>query len=285
MRYFHRLAAVSALTFSFVSPVLAQGDVAFDFKTKETTTTQGNTTNGETTGRGVMSKGRMRFEMTGNSRAASIPGFSPTGRVTMILPDTGRTFILLDPEKKQYMQVNPAAMMEGLQKMVESMGQTMTMEITGDDPKVENLGAGPDVMGHHTQHWRVTNNTKIKIGVMGQTQLTEASTVSDEYIATDVVNLMDPFRGLQSSPMAGMFGSMAKAYADKLVAARKKLPNGTSLRVDQHVKTNANGREAEVTSTMEVTGIQNITATPDMFAVPADYKQVMMPNMPPRGTE
>jgi len=284
MRYVNQLAAVSVLTLCVVSPVLAQGDIAFDFRTIDTTTTQGNTTHGETTGHGVMSRGRVRFEMTGSSRMGKIPGFSPSGTMTMILADTGRTFILLDNEKKQYVQVDPAAVMEQLQKMVESMGQTMAIDITGDDPKVENLGAGPDVMGHHTQHWRITNNTKVKIGVMGQTQITEASTVSDEYIATDVTNLFDPFRGLQSNPMASMFGAAAKAYADKMIAARKKLPNGAPLRVDSHVKTNANGREADVASSMEVTKIQNITATPDMFAVPADYKQVMLPNMPPRGT-
>src|SRR5690348_16509541 len=117
MRYLNRLATVSILTLCIASPVVAQSDVAFDFRTRDTTTSQGNTTHGETTGHAVMSKGRVRFEMTGSSRMGNIPGFSPGGTMTMILSDTGRTFILLDNEKKQYMRVNPAAMMEQVQKM------------------------------------------------------------------------------------------------------------------------------------------------------------------------
>jgi len=215
--------------------------------------------------------------MSGNSPMGNIPGLAQGEPITLILPDTGRTFIIMQPTKHQYMTINPSAMMEGMQKMMEGMGATMTFEITGDDPKVENLGAGPDILGHHTAHWRTTSITKVKIVAMGQTQQTEATTVVDQYIAHDVNNLDDPFRGLQRNPMADMFGSGAKEYLEKMQAARKKLPSGSPLRTEQSVKIISAGRESSGTSVSEVTKISNVRATDDMFKVPPDYTMLKMP--------
>ncbi|HEY6084471.1 MAG TPA: DUF4412 domain-containing protein [Nitrospira sp.] len=274
-----RLGTASALAFCLAGlPAEGQGnDVAFDFKMSGTNMTGTTEKKGESTGHAIMSKGRMRLEMSGNSPMGNIPGLAQGEPITLILPDTGRTFIILQPTKHQYMTINPSAMMEGMQKMMESMGATMTFEITGDDPKVENLGSGPDILGHHTSHWRTTSITKVKVGAMGQTQQTEATTVVDQYIAPDVKNLDDPFRGLQRNPMADMFGSGAKEYLEKMQAARKKLPSGSPLRTEQSVKIISAGRESSGTSVSEVTKISNVRATDDMFKVPPDYTMVKMP--------
>ena len=287
MKYLRQVGAASIVALCVAVPAArAQGrDVAFDFKSSETTTMQGNTTKGESTAHAVMSQGRLRFEMAGNSRMTAIPGFTPGSTIVMILPDNGNTFILLQPDKKQYMKINPSAMIENLQKMMESMGSTMTFEITGDDPKVENLGAGPDVMGHHTQHWRVTSNAKVKVGAMGQIQSTEINTVSDEYIAPDVTMLGNPFRGIQSNPMGDMFGSSAKTYTDKLLAARKKITAGTPLRTEQTAKTDSPRGPMVSSAVMEITKIQSVNATPDMFEIPPGYTEIKfpMPGAPPGG--
>jgi hypothetical protein len=274
----------TAFTFVFClagAPAQGQGnDVAFDFKMSGTNMTNGTEKTGESTGHAIMSKGRMRLEMSGNSPMGNIPGLAQGEPITLILPDTGRTFIIIQPSKKQYMTINPSAMMEGMQKMMEAMGATMTFEITGDDPTVENLGKGPDILGHHTLHWRTTSTTKVKVGAMGQTQQTDATTVVDQYIAPDVMNLDDPFRGLQRNPMADMFGGGAKDYLEKMQAARKKLPAGSPLRTEQKVHINAAGRESNASSVSEVTKISSVHATDEMFKVPADYTMVKLPMMP-----
>jgi hypothetical protein len=281
MRNLTRLGTASALVFCLAAPAQGQGDdVAFDFKMSSTNMTGGKEKKGESTGHAIMSKGRMRLEMSGNSPMGNIPGLAQGEAITLILPDTGRTFIILQPTKHQYMTINPSAMMEGMQKMMEAMGATMTFEITGDDPKVENLGAGPDILGHHTAHWRTTSITKVKVGAMGQTQETEATTVVDQYIAHDVNNLDDPFRGLQRNPMADMFGSGAKAYLEKMQAARKKLPTGSPLRTEQKVKILTAGRESNASSVSEVTRISSVKANDDMFKVPSGYTLVKLPMMP-----
>ena len=282
MRNLIRLGTASAFALCLAgAPARGQGDdVAFDFKMSGTNMSNGTEKKGESTGHAIMSKGRMRLEMSGNSPMGNIPGLSQGEATILILPDTGRTFLILQPSKHQYMSINPSAMIEGLQKMMEGMGQTMTLELTGDDPVVENLGAGPDILGHHTHHWRTTSTTKVKVGVMGQSQTTEATTVVDQYIAPDVRNLDDPFRGLQRNPMADMFGSGAKDYLEKMQAARKKLPAGSPLRTEQKTKINANGRESNASSVSEVTKISSVRATDDMFKVPSDYTQVKLPMMP-----
>ncbi|HUQ20136.1 MAG TPA: DUF4412 domain-containing protein [Gemmatimonadaceae bacterium] len=282
MRHLIQIAAASTLSFCLFAPSLrAQGDdVAFDFRQTETRKTPGKTTTTETTGHAVMSKGRMRMDMTGSGAPAQIPGFGPGSTFTMILPDNGRTFILLSAEKKQYMQVNPSAMMEGMQKMMEGMGQKMAMEISGDDPKVENLGKGPDVMGHHTAHWRMTTNTQVRFGIMGQNQEMGLANVSDMFIATDMKNLPNPFRGLQRNPIVDMFGDAAKDYMAKTEAATKKLPEGAPLRIESHGKMRNARAETDVSSVMEVTAIRKINAKDEMFAIPAGYTQMQMPMMP-----
>jgi hypothetical protein len=287
MPHFNKIVAGSLVSLCLFAPsARAQtDDVAFDFRATQARTTSGKTTKTETTGHAVMSKGRMRLEMTGSGPMAGVGGFGQGSTFTMIVPDKGNTFIMLQPEKKQYMQVNPSATMEGMQKMMEGMGQKMKMEISGDDPKVENLGKGPDIMGHHTVHWRVTTDTRTRFGVMGQIQEMEIANVSDMFIATDIKNLRNPFRGLERNPIVDMFGDAAKEYVAKTEAARKKLPDGAPLRVESHGKTSNARAESDVTSVMEVTAIRKINATNEMFAIPAGYTQMQMPKMPGAATK
>ncbi|HVD61369.1 MAG TPA: hypothetical protein VNC11_10900 [Gemmatimonadaceae bacterium] len=282
MRRFIRLWALCTSVLSVVAPrVGAQTGVAYDFRMRDSSCTASGTSNiGESTGHAVWSQGRVRFEMTGNFPRESVPGFTPGRSTVLILSDTGRSVVMLDPEKKQYVKFDPSGMMEGMQKVMESMGGKMTMEMTGDDPKVENLGAGPDVMGHHTSHWRISSDMSVKVGVMGQSQETRTATVADEYVATDVPHVSEPFHGLVSSPLSEMFGSSAKTYFAKLAAARSKMPVGAPLRSEMHMKTTSAGKVNESNTVMEITNIKNITATPDIFAIPADYTQMEFPMSP-----
>ena len=80
--------------------------------------------------------------------------------------------------------------------------------------------------------------------------------------------------------MADMFGASAKAYMEKMQAARKKLPTGSPLRTEQQVKTVSSGRESNVSSVSEVTKIASVKASDDLFKVPSDYTMMKMPGMP-----
>jgi len=266
--------------------VQAQGhDLAIDFRTSESGMASGKPMNGSGTAHGVFSKGRVRYDMKGNTRGMALPGMAPSDSTSFIILDNGATIIFLQPETKQYMRMRPAEAMDGMQKMLEGMGAAMKFDVSGDDPKVEKLGPGPTILGHHTTHYRVTGRMKVSVAVMGQSQGVETSTVSDEYVTPDIENITDPFHGSGSSPVGGMFGASFKTYMDKMKVAQAKL-GGFPLRMETHVTTSsAAGQSSDIRSVNEITAIHTITASPSLFEVPAGYTQITMPtmpNMPPR---
>lgn len=246
----------------------------------------GKPVNGSGTAHAVFSKDRVRYDMTGNTRGMALPGMAPSDSTTFIILDNGATLIFLQPKTRQYLRMRPAESMDGMQKMMEGMGGAMKFDISGDDPKVEKLGAGPTILGHHTTHYRVTGRMKVSVAVMGQTQGIETSTVSDEYVSADIASIIDPFRSLGSSPVGGVFGASFKTYMDKMKAAQAKL-GGFPLRMETHVVTSSAGPGSDIKSTNEITAIHTITASPSLFEVPAGYTEVKLPNMqtmPPQRT-
>lgn len=260
--------------------VWAQGhDLAIDFRTSESGMSGGKPVNGSGTSHGVFSKGRVRYDMAGNTRGMALPGMDPSDSTTFIILDNGATVIFLQPKTRRYIKMRPAETMDGMQKMMEGMGSAMKFDVSGDDPKVEKLGAGPTILGHHTTHYRVTGRMKMSFAVMGQTQGVETSTVSDEYVSPDIANITDPFRSLGSSPVGGVFGASFKTYMDKMKAAQAKV-GGFPLRMETHATTSSAGQSSDIKSVNEITAIHTITASPHLFEVPAGYTQITMPTMP-----
>src|SRR6266545_7333899 len=173
---------------------VAQGpDWAFDFKMTDSGTAGGQTFTGVTLGHAVVSKGRIRMDMKGNSRSMSMPGMAGGNEVSIIVQDGGKLITYFLPKTKQYMQFNPAEMVKQMQKMFEGMGAAVNFDFSGPDPKVENLGKGPVILGYQTLHYRVTVAMKMKMAMMGESQSAEMSSVSDQYFAPGLSEVMDPF--------------------------------------------------------------------------------------------
>src|SRR5258706_1849323 len=188
-----RIVSLSVLGLcAFTVQAREQGDdMAYDFKMIDSGTVGMQTMNGSSTGHAVVSKGKIRMDVSGSARALAMPG-NPGSDVTIIMLDSGKTVIYVNPKTKQYMQINPMEMMDRMQKMMEGMGATMKFDFTGD-PKVENLGAGPEILGHKTKHYRMTTAMKMTMSAMGESQTIETSSVTDEYLATDIKHSTDLF--------------------------------------------------------------------------------------------
>jgi hypothetical protein len=277
MRHLAHLRIFPALAiFLVASAARAQDDLAFDFKMTDAGSTGGQNVNGVSTGHAVVSKGRVRLDMTGNARGMAMPGMAPGNQVTIIMPDTGKTIIYIQPKTKQYMRFNPLEAMDRMQKMMEGMGANMTFDFTGPDPKVENLGAGPVILGHQTVHYRITTGMKMNMSAGGQAQTMEMSSISDEFLAPDLPSATDPFRSIASSGASGMFGAN-KAYFEKLKAVQAQLPKATELRAETEVTMIGAGQMGNVKSIREITAITKTTATNDMFEAPAGYTKVEFP--------
>jgi hypothetical protein len=154
----------------------------------------------------------------------------------------------------------------------------MKFNIEGSDPKVEKIGGGPDILGHHTTHYRVSGTMKVSMAAMDQTHAMEVKSEVDEFVAEDLANLMDPFRNLGSNMMGGIFGASAKEYMDKMKAARAKIA-GLPLRAETHATMSGEGQGSDIHSAQEITALHMITAAPSLFEPPADFKQMTIPDM------
>ena len=284
MRILARIAVISLLGIPLLTgEASAQGrDMAFDFRMTDSGTAASQSVHGVSTGHAIVSKGRVRLDSRGNARALAMPGSAAGDDVTLIMLDSGKTLIYINPKTKRYMQVNPIEAMDRMQKMMEGMGATMKVDFTGD-PKVENLGSGPELLGHKTQHYRITTGMRMTMTAMGETQTIEMSGVTDEYLALDLRNTSDPFRNMSSNAMSGMMGGSNKAYLERLKAVQAKLPNAMELRAETHVTVESAGQTQTMMSVREITGIQKTTASGDRFAVPAGYTKIDFPLGPGGG--
>ena len=280
-----RLFSLSLLGIcAFTLQARAQGDdMAYDFKMTDSGTVGMQTMGGVSTGHALVSNGKIRMDVSGSARSLAMPG-SPGNDVTIIMLDSGKTVIYLNPKTKQYMQIKPMEMMDRMQKMMEGMGATMTFEFTGD-PKVENLGAGPEILGHKTQHYRMTTGMKMNMSAMGESQTIETTTITDEYLAPDLKHSTDLFSGM-SNGMSGMMGGSNKAYFEKVKQIKAKLPDAMELRAETQSTISTPQGSQNMKNIREVTAIKKTKVTPDQFAVPTGYTKIdlpMGPGAPPPG--
>src|SRR4026209_2548402 len=167
MKAFACVALVSALGVPLLAvDVRAQArDVAFDFRMTDSGTVTPKP--GRSIGRAVVSKGRVRMDVKGTSRTLAMPGAAPGDDITIIMPDEDKTIIYINPKRKQYMQFNAKEAMDRTQKMMEGMGATIKFELTRD-PKFEHIGPGPVILGHKTQHYRMTAGMRMTTRMIGE---------------------------------------------------------------------------------------------------------------------
>jgi hypothetical protein len=258
-----------------LAPATAAGkNLAMDFRT--IVTTQGMPDTGVIQGHAVGSADMLRMDITMKGPGARVsPLGGPGGEVSMILSDSGKTVTYLDSKVSHYLRVRPAEMLAEAQKTGVKMG------FSGTEAKVDNLGAGPAILGHPTSHYRIGTGMTMTISAMGQEQVVKISSTADYYYANDISGVVNPFASLSGGDMAAMFGSSNKEFADKMKAMQAKLPNNTPLRATS-TSTMISQGQTRVTSTQgEVTSVQWVDANPKLFEVPSTYTPVTLPGMAP----
>jgi len=245
-------------------------NLAMDFRT--TVTTQGMPDTSFIQGHAVGSADKLRMDLTMKGPGAQVsPLGGPGGEVSMILSDSGKTVTYLDSKVSHYLRVRPADMLAQAQKTGVKMG------FSGTEAKVDNLGAGPTILGHPTSHYRIGTGMTMTISAMGQEQIVKISSTSDYYYANDIQGVVNPFASLSGGDMAAMFASSNKEFADKMKAMQAKLPNTTPLRASS-TSTMISQGQTRVTSTQgEVTSAQWVAADPKLFEVPSTYTPVTLP--------
>ena len=258
-------------------------DWAFDYKITDTATVDGAARTGVTTGRAVTSKGRVRVDMKGFS--ISIPRMAlGDDEASIIVEDQGRLVTYILPSQRAYMQYNPFEMIRQMDEMMGGMAATMKFDISAPDPKLENLGKGPVILGHQTVHYRMTSRLTMTIRAMGERETMEMSNITDQYFAPDLGAPLDPFSSMKLLREASsMYGSVSKVYRDKMRAAQSRLPKAPELRAVQRIRLTDPRQTSNFTSVHEITKIQRLNAPADLFTVPKGFKKVDMgPKVPAR---
>lgn len=250
----------------------------------DTMVTGAETTSGVTTGRAVVSRGRVRLDMRGTSHAISMPrmGMESGDGVSMIVEDQGKVITYLFPKEKRYMQFKPMELLNQMEAMMQGMGGVMKFDVSGSDPKVENLGRGPVILGHETVHYRVTTAIKVTVSAMGERETMETSSMTDQYFARGLGELMDPFSSMKSlRESSSMFGGASRAHMDKIWSVQAKLPKAPELRAEQRTTMTRSGQVSNVKTVRQVTKIERTKAPLGLFVVPAGYTKVEMGPIPP----
>lgn len=275
MRFALRLLGAAAFVFAPIADVHAQNagkNLALDFRT--TVVVQGTPDTGVITGRAVGAGDRMRIDVKLQGSGPAVGMLASESGLSMIVSDSGRTLTYLNSKDSQYITVRPAEMIAQAQQM-----GGMKMDFSGTEARVDNLGAGPTILGHPTSHYRVVTGMTMRISAMGQEQTVKISSTADTYYATDIKGELNPFASLNGGDMANMFGTTNKEFAEKMKAAQAKLPKGTPLRAISSSTVTAQGQTRTTNSRAEVTAIQWVAADPKAFEVPATYTAAPWPGM------
>jgi len=217
----------------------------------------------------------MRVDVKMQGATAAMGMLANQGEVSMIVSDSGKTITYLDSKNSQYIKVRPTEMIAQAQQM-----GGMKMDFSGTEAKVDNLGAGPTILGHPTSHYRVATGMTMKISAMGQEQTVKISSTTDTFYATDLKADLNPFASLNGGDMANVFGTTNKEFADKMKAAQAQLPKGTPLRASSSSSLTSQGQTRVTNSQAEVTAIQWVPYDAKTFEVPAAYTAAPLPTMP-----
>ena len=204
--------------------------------------------------------------------------FSAGPHAVMIMRDGIQEIFFLNPDEKQYASINLVAMMDGMQKMLEGMGGSMTMDSSGTSVTLDSLGRGPAIDGHPTLTYRVATVIRMKISMMGESRVVDNRSTQEIQVATDMADFAYVAGMNRFAEITQTIG-FPKAAFEKMAATRRRM-HGFPLRAVAHTTSSANGMTRTVVQTMETQNVKRVAVPDSLFSIPADYKLVTMRAMP-----
>lgn len=231
----------------------------------DTTTTLLHTTSAGGDGRIEVEKGRF----------PNMGPFSSGPHAVMIMRDGGNEILFLNPDEKQYLLFKPLEMIEGMQKMLEGMGGSMSFDTAGTQLSLDSVGPGPSIDGHATLTYRLRLAMKMTMSMMGQSNVVDTQSSEELQAAPD----LGDFAGVASmNRFAEITEAMGfpKGYFENLAATRRKI-RGFPLRAVTHTTSTANGITRTRDQTIDTRNVKRLAVPDSLFVVPADYKPVKMP--------
>jgi hypothetical protein len=268
--------AIPALLIATTAKAQSKPGVSFDQTMFTVTTASGRTDTATTVMHTTSVSSDTRIELEKGSFPKMGP-FSAGPHAVMIMRDGGQEISFLNPDEKQYVSIKPVAMMEGMQKMLEGMGGSMTMDTSATHVTLDSVGPGPAIDGHPTLTYRVTTVIRMTISMMGESRVVDNQSTQEIQVATDLGDFANVASMNRFGEITQAMG-FPKAAFETLAATRRRM-RGFPLRAVTHATSSANGTTRMTDQTLETRNVKRLPVPDSLFVMPADYKPVTMPMM------
>jgi hypothetical protein len=255
--------------------------VSFDQTMLTVTTARGRTDTTTTLLHTTSAGGDGRIDV----EKGSFPNMGPFAsgpHAVIIMRDGGNEILFLNPDEKQYLSFKPIAMIEGMQKLLEGMGGSMSFDTAGTQLSLDSVGPGPSIDGHPTLTYRLRIAMKMTMSMMGQSNVVDTQSNQEIQAAPDLGELSGVASMNRFAELTQAMG-FPKAYFENLAATRRRI-RGFPLRAVTHTRNSANRVTRTIDQTIETRNVKRLAVADTLFVVPADYKPVKMPmpGMPAR---
>jgi hypothetical protein len=226
----------------------------------------------------TVSRGNIRIDVdrpiTGTS---NLP--TGVGRTAMLLTDSGGTITYLNIDQKQYISIKPGAMMEGMRKMMETMGGKIVIDTSTTKLSLDSLGVGPVVEGRSTVHYRLRTSLHLSVEMMGNTSSVEEESVQDIYSAPDLKDLADLAVSLNRLGDIGRTVGLAPEFMERAKELQRKIV-GLPVRLTKVETIKTGGQTRRSTEDALVSNVRHIEVPDSAFVIPAGYTQIAAPRLP-----
>lgn len=278
MRYVRfACCAIPALLIATTAMAQSKPGVTFEQTMISVTSSNGRTDTATMVMHGTSAPSDARIDV----EKGQFPSMGPLSlgpNAAMIMRDGGQELLFLNPDQKQYLSIKPIAMMEGMQKMLEGIGGSMSIDTAGTHVSLDSVGPGPVVDGHPTLTYQLTSVIRMTMSIMGQRHVVENQSTQEIQAATDLGDFAG-VAGMNRFAELTLAMGFPKGFFENL-AAKRRMIRGFPVRAVAHTTTTTEGMTRTVVQTIETRNVKRLPVPDSLFVVPRDYKPVTMPAMP-----
>ena len=241
----------------------APSDLVYTFRTSET---GDRSRDDDMTGTVRVHDGDVRIDVdrhrNGDDRDAYI-----------LVLDNGARMLSVHPSRHEVEEMSAAGFERIVGTSLRAVRPIVHFRVGDVAISTQRLGAGGTLLGHATDHVRLTEHYTVHITAMGFDGGDETIAVQTDYWVVPGLQLgRNPLLALLERAGTAMAQSDA-SFVQREDAARAALPQGSPLRtVSRVTTTERNGDTKETVRTTEVTSLKREAQPASLFEVPSGYK-------------
>ena len=217
----------------------------------------------------IMMSGRGKYS-DGNSRMDMDESIMPNGFMGkgtyMILKNGSRNEWIVDPDKKQYFEINIDSVANFSMASMNIMGGLVKMETSDVTADMQPMGPGETIQGYATMKYRLTTNFTSTTSILGRKKRSKNATVTDVWVAPQLAGLYNP-------ASAAAQGGGSSELGQKVGAAYAKIGKGAFIKSVAQTQSTGD-RASAMTATMELLNIRKTHVPSSVFEVPKEYTRI-----------